>query len=78
MINGFPVPTIGNISMDTCMVDLTSLTNSTDLPTINEGDEVIIFGDGYPIMKLAQRLGTIPYEVLTSISARVKRVYFFE
>ena len=78
MINGKPAPTIGNISMDTCMVDVTDLAGSGDFPAIQEGDEVIIFGDVYPISRFARNLGTIPYEVLTSISRRVKRVYFLE
>jgi alanine racemase len=78
MIKGFPVKTIGNISMDTCMVDITSLSASPDSPVIQEGDEVIVFGDDYPISQLAHDLGTIPYEILTGISRRVKRVYFFE
>jgi len=78
MINGFPAMTIGNISMDTCMVDITELFASPDSLAIHEGDEVIIFGDVYPIAQLARNLGTIPYEILTGISRRVKRVYFFE
>jgi Alr-MurF fusion protein len=77
MINGFPAKTIGNISMDTCMVDITELFASPDF-SIREGDEVIIFGDIYPVAQLALDLGTIPYEILTGISRRVKRVYFFE
>jgi alanine racemase len=78
MINGFPAKTIGNISMDTCMVDITKLVASPDSPAIHEGNEVIVFGDAYPIAQLARDLGTIPYEILTGISRRVKRVYFFE
>jgi alanine racemase len=78
MIHGFPVSTIGNISMDTCMVDITAVTSSPGSPAICEGDEVIVFGDPYPIAQLARDLGTIPYEILTGISRRVKRVYFFE
>jgi alanine racemase len=45
---------------------------------VREGDEVIIFGDEHPVTELAARIGTIPYEVLTGISRRVKRVYFYE
>ena len=78
MIKGFPAKTIGNISMDTCMVDITELSSSPDSYDIREGDEVIVFGDAYPIAQLARDLDTIPYEILTSISRRVKRVYFFE
>jgi alanine racemase len=78
IINGFPAKTIGNICMDTCMVDITALSASPDSPAIREGDEVIVFGDDYPIAQLARDLNTIPYEILTGISRRVKRVYFFE
>jgi alanine racemase len=78
MISGSPAKTIGNISMDTCMVDITKLLSSKNSPAIHEGDEVIVFGDAYPIAQLARDLGTIPYEILTGISRRVKRVYFFE
>ncbi len=66
------VPFVGNISMDTCMVDVTSI------PNVNEGDEVILFGDDPTISQVAQTLGTIPYEILTSISRRVKRIYIQE
>ena len=71
MLNGNLVPTIGNISMDTCTLDATGV-------PVSEGDEVIIFGHDPSILDMAQALGTIPYEVLTSISQRVKRVYFQE
>jgi alanine racemase len=73
MIGGLPALTIGNISMDTCMVDITPLGSF-----VHEGDEVIVFGDTVPISRFARDLGTIPYEILTGISRRVKRVYFFE
>jgi alanine racemase len=43
-----------------------------------EGDEVIVFGNDYTIIDMARDLGTIPYEVLTSVSQRVKRIYFHE
>ena len=78
MINGIPARTIGNISMDTCMVDISEQCALAGSPPVCEGDEVIIFGDDYPIAQLARDLGTIPYEILTGISRRVKRVYFFE
>jgi Alr-MurF fusion protein len=45
---------------------------------IHEGDEVIIFGDLHPVAELAKEIGTIPYEVLTGISRRVKRIYYYE
>ena len=54
--------------MDLCMVDITDI-------EANEGDEVIFFGTEIPITELAEKVGTIPYEILTSISQRVKRVY---
>jgi len=78
MINGFQAKTIGNISMDTCMVDITEQIASTGSSLIKEGDEAIVFGDAYPISQLAIDLGTIPYEILTGISRRVKRIYFYD
>jgi alanine racemase len=74
-IHGNPVPIIGNICMDLCMVDITDIPADID---VQEGDEVIVFGDEYPLAQLAADLETIPYEILTSISRRVKRVYFHE
>ncbi|MEN8223873.1 MAG: bifunctional UDP-N-acetylmuramoyl-tripeptide:D-alanyl-D-alanine ligase/alanine racemase [Bacteroidota bacterium] len=71
IIHGFQVPIVGSICMDMCMIDLSEV-------KAREGDQVIIFGDGKPIGELAAELGTIPYEVMTSISGRVKRVYFQE
>jgi alanine racemase len=55
--------------MDVCMIDVTDI-------DCQEGDKVIIFGDDLPVTALAEVLDTIPYEVLTSVSNRVKRVYF--
>ncbi|MDQ1771359.1 bifunctional UDP-N-acetylmuramoyl-tripeptide:D-alanyl-D-alanine ligase/alanine racemase [Labilibaculum sp. A4] len=71
MVNGQLVPVVGNICMDMSMIDLTN----TDA---KEGDSVLIFGDDYSVSKLAEQLDTIPYEILTTISRRVKRVYFQE
>lgn len=71
LLNGKLAPTIGNVSMDTCMIDATGI-------DVSEGDEVIIFGKNPTIFDIAKSLGTIPYEVLTSISRRVKRIYFQE
>jgi alanine racemase len=71
LLNGKLVPTIGNVSMDTCMIDATGV-------NVSEGDEVVIFGKQPTIFDLAKAIGTIPYEVLTSISRRVKRIYFQE
>ena len=71
LIKGKFVPYIGNICMDMCMLDLTGI-------EAHEGDEVIIFGDDYPVSELAKLLDTIPYEILTSVSDRVKRIYYHE
>ncbi len=69
LVNGQKAPYIGNICMDVCMIDV------TDIPC-QEGDSVEIFGDNLPVTVLSDVLDTIPYEVLTSVSNRVKRVYF--
>jgi alanine racemase len=58
--------------MDMTMIDI------TDIPNILEGDEVEIFGENIPVQELATALNTIPYEIFTGISERVKRVYFQE
>ena len=71
VVNGKIAPIIGNICMDMCMLDITGI-------NCMESDEVIVFGGRYPIAEFAMDLETIPYEVLTSISQRVKRVYFQE
>lgn len=71
VINGKKAPIVGNICMDACMVDITDI-------EAHEGDEVIIFGNGMPLSEVSSRLGTIPYEILTSVSNRVKRIYFKE
>jgi alanine racemase len=71
LVNGQFAPIVGNVCMDMCMIDITNI-------TVNEGDEVIVFGEHYPIAKIARDLNTIPYEVLTNVSRRVKRVYFQE
>ena len=70
-VNGHRCPTVGNICMDVCMIDV------TDAPCA-VGDQVEIFGNNIPVEELAAVRGTIPYEILTSISSRVKRVYFRE
>lgn len=69
LVHGQKAPFIGNICMDVCMIDI------TDIPGVQEGDEVIIFGDKLSISELAEKTGTIPYEILTKVSKRVKRVY---
>ena len=71
LLNGSLAPIIGNVCMDMCMIDLTGI-------EAKEGDDVIVFGKEFPITKLAAQLETIPYEILTSVSRRVKRVYFQE
>ncbi len=71
MINGKLAPIIGNVCMDMCMLDITDI-------QAREGDEVIVFGADYPVTIMADAIGTIPYEVLVSVSQRVKRVYFQE
>ena len=65
-------PIIGNVCMDMCMLDI------TDIPEAKEGDVVIFFGDKLPVTQVASWAATIPYEILTGISQRVKRVYFEE
>jgi len=69
LVNGKQAPYIGNICMDVCMIDVTDI-------DCNEGDQVIVFGDDLPITYLSDTLDTIPYEILTSVSSRVKRVYY--
>ncbi len=65
-------PVIGSICMDMTMLDVTGIEN------LQAGDEVIVFGKEVPVQQLAEWAGTIPYEIITSISQRVKRVYFEE
>jgi alanine racemase len=72
LIRGQRAPTIGSVCMDMTMIDITEITGAA------EGDEVILFGDMPSARELAQCYGTIPYEVFTGISERVKRVYFQE
>lgn len=71
LVNGHRCPIIGNICMDACMIDVTDI-------DAQEGDPVIIFGDDLPVSELSDKLKTIPYEILTSVSRRVKRVYYRE
>ena len=68
-VNGHRARVVGNVSMDISMIDF------TDIPA-NEGDEVEIFGNNITLDEMADKLQTIPYEILTSVSRRVKRVYF--
>lgn len=69
LVNGQKAPYVGNICMDVCMIDVTDI-------DCKEGDKVIIFGNELPVTVLAEVLGTIPYEILTGVSNRVKRVYY--
>lgn len=70
-INGFLAPIIGNICMDMCMIDITNI-------ECKEGDEVVIFGEEYSVNNIAKELDTIAYEVFTTISSRVKRIFYQE
>ena len=69
LVNGQKAEYVGNICMDVALIDV------TDIPC-KEGDQVEIFGEHLPVTVLSDVLDTIPYEVLTGISNRVKRVYF--
>lgn len=71
IVNGKKAPTVGNICMDACMIDVTGI-------DCKVGDSVEIFGEHAPLQHLADTLDTIPYEILTSVSPRVKRVYYRE
>lgn len=71
VINGKRCSIIGNVCMDACMVDVTD----TDA---KEGDQVTVFGEELPVSELSDKLKTIPYEILTSVSPRVKRIYYTE
>jgi len=71
LIKGKKAPVVGNVCMDMTMVDITGI-------DVKEGDEVTIFGEGLPIQELAARANTIPYEILTNTSERVKRIFFAE
>ena len=70
-IKGRKVPVIGNVCMDMCMADITGIDAVT-------GDEAEIFGENISISEIAEICQTIPYEILTSIPGRVKRVFYRE
>ena len=70
-VNGQAAPIIGNICMDMCMINLTGI-------DCKEGDTAILFNEDYPVERIAEACNTIPYEILTSISQRVKRIYYQE
>lgn len=69
LVNGKRAPYVGNICMDVAMIDVTDI-------DCKEGDSVEIFGDNLPVQELSDLLDTIPYELLTTVSNRVKRIYF--
>lgn len=71
LINGVRAPVVGNVCMDMTMVDVTGI-------DAFEGDEAIVFGPQLPIETIARKIGTIPYEILTSTSDRVKRIFVAE
>jgi len=70
-VNGHKASIIGHVSMDMCSIDITGI-------EAKEGDQVIVYNDAASIKQLAEKLGTIPYEILTNVSGRVKRVYYYE
>ncbi len=70
LVKGQKVKTVGVISMDITMIDV------TDVPYVQVGDEVIIFGKDLLVDELATKIDTIPYEIFTSLSSRVERIYF--
>ena len=74
LVAGHEAPTVGRICMDSCMIDV------TDIEGVKEGDEVVIFSPvrGNTLEDMAAVLGTISYEIMTSIAARVKRIYVRE
>jgi alanine racemase len=71
LIHGQKAPIIGNICMDMCMVQVTGI-------DVKAGDEAIVYGEKISLKELADQIGTIPYELLTNISTRVKRVYYLD
>lgn len=71
LIHGKPANIIGNVCMDMCMVDVSDI-------DVKPGDTAVIYGEGISLKELADRIETIPYELLTNISTRVKRVYYLD
>lgn len=72
LIHGQKAPIVGNVCMDMTMLDISAI------PDVKEGDKVLVFGKELSIQEISDKIGTIPYEVLTGISQRVKRLYFQE
>jgi Alr-MurF fusion protein len=77
-LRGEKVPVIGNVCMDMCMLDITDVYRAFKTNPIREGEEVIIFDSNEKLNLLAKAAETIPYEILTAISPRVKRIYLSE
>jgi alanine racemase len=71
LVGGMRCPVVGNVCMDACMIDITDV-------EANEGDRVTIFNEELTVNEIAEKTNTIPYEILTSISPRVKRIYYRE
>lgn len=71
-VRGQLAPVIGTVCMDMTMIDVTGIGG------VQEGDEVIVFGAPLPVQQVAAWIDTIPYEIMTSVSQRVKRIYFQE
>ena len=72
LIRGKLAPVIGTVCMDMTMLDV------TDIEGVSEGDDVILFGSQLSVQDVAAWINTIPYEIMTSVSQRVKRIYFHE
>ncbi len=72
VVAGHLAPVIGNVCMDMTMIDITGI------PNVREGDDVVVFGQALPVQQLALWAETIPYEIMTGISQRVKRIYYEE
>ena len=71
LVNGKKAPYVGNICMDVCMIDVTDI-------DCRDGDTAVIFGPELPPTVLSDAIDTIPYEILTSVSPRVKRIYYVD
>jgi alanine racemase len=72
LVKGHLAPVIGSVCMDMTMIDV------TDIADVKEGDDVVIFGSALTVQQVAAWIRTIPYEVMTGVSQRVKRIYFHE
>ena len=72
LVRGQRAPIVGSVAMDMCMVDV------TDIEGVQAGDPAVLFGAGLDLKELAGRIGTIPYELLTNVSERVKRIFVTE